>query len=235
MFRAVREWWRSGKGQDTARLFVFELVVVMIGVFAAQQVSSWADKRAAINQVEGVHDNLFHSFGTYRAIARANRVAIPCIDDRVDLILGIAASGRAAEPELLAPARLLGMAPDEISPQDTQLLRERYGDRVADTIGSVEFNLRTMERSGAELDRLWLKFQRLNQAHGQVSDADRSSARETGVEIKGSLYALRKSNDFLLTQLGKLDLPRRPDIPIRPVADCDQMWRSGKGYRENAD
>ena len=56
-----------------------------------------------------------------------------------------------------------------------------------------------------------------------------------GVEIKGSLYALRKSNDFLLAQIGKLDLPERPDIPIRPVADCDQMWRSGRGYRENVD
>lgn len=232
MFRAVRQWWRSGRGQDTARLFVFELVVVMIGVFAAQQVSSWADKRAAMSQVEGVHDNLFRSFGTYRAIALANRVAIPCIDERVDLILGLAASGRAAEPDLLAPARLLGMAPDEVSPDDTQLLRERYGNLVADTIGSVQFNLRTIERSGAELDRLWFKFQRLDEEHGRVTDADRSSVRETGVEIKGSLYALRKSNDFLLVQLGKLDLPHRPDVTIRPVADCDLMWRSGKGYRE---
>ena len=32
MFQAVRHWWGSGRGRVTARLLVFELLVVVIGV-----------------------------------------------------------------------------------------------------------------------------------------------------------------------------------------------------------
>ena len=31
MFRTVRYWWSEGSGQRTARLFVFEFVVVLAG------------------------------------------------------------------------------------------------------------------------------------------------------------------------------------------------------------
>ena len=45
MFRTVRHWWQEGDGKITARLFVFELFVVVAGVLIAlgaeQLVSNW--------------------------------------------------------------------------------------------------------------------------------------------------------------------------------------------------
>ncbi len=45
MFRSIRHWWQEGKGKITARLFVFELIVVVVGVLIAlgaeQLVSNW--------------------------------------------------------------------------------------------------------------------------------------------------------------------------------------------------
>lgn len=45
MFRTVRHWWQAGDGKITARLFVFELFVVVAGVLIAlgaeQLVSNW--------------------------------------------------------------------------------------------------------------------------------------------------------------------------------------------------
>lgn len=45
MFRTVRHWWQGGDGKTTARLFVFELFVVVAGVLIAlgaeQLVSNW--------------------------------------------------------------------------------------------------------------------------------------------------------------------------------------------------
>lgn len=45
MFRAVLHWWQGGDGKTTARLFVFELFVVVAGVLIAlgaeQMVSNW--------------------------------------------------------------------------------------------------------------------------------------------------------------------------------------------------
>jgi hypothetical protein len=233
MFRAVREWWLSGRGKHTARLFGFELTVVMIGVLAAQQASNWAEKRSALKQVEGLHRDLYHSFDIYRAIAAANRVAISCLDERVDLILQSANGDGDIDPHLLSPATLMGMGPDQISPDNEQLLRERFGDSTADKIGSVQFNLGTAERSSDEIERRWFEFQRLNPKHGPVTNADRSAVRETAVQIKGSLFALRKSSDTLLRLMALLDVPHRPEVTIRSVMTCDQMWQSGKGYVES--
>ena len=36
MFQTVRHWWGSGRGKVTGRLFLFELLVVVIGVLIAQ-------------------------------------------------------------------------------------------------------------------------------------------------------------------------------------------------------
>jgi hypothetical protein len=45
VFRTVRHWWQEGDGKTTARLFMFELVVVVAGVLIAlgaeEQVSNW--------------------------------------------------------------------------------------------------------------------------------------------------------------------------------------------------
>ena len=230
MFRAVREWWDSGRGKHAARLFGFELVVVMIGVLIAQQVSNWADRRAALNQVEGLHRDLYYSFDGYRGIATANLVAIRCLTDRADLILRLASSREHVDPSLLSPPTLLVMGPDQISPENEQLLRGRFGDKIADSIGSVQFNLRVAEGAGREIDRRWFAFQRLNPRYGGVSDDDRAAARGAAVDIKGSLFALRKSNENLLRLMTKLAVAHRPEMTIRPVSTCDEMWRTGRGY-----
>jgi hypothetical protein len=36
VFQTVRHWWGSGRGKVTARLFLFELFVVIAGVLIAQ-------------------------------------------------------------------------------------------------------------------------------------------------------------------------------------------------------
>ena len=232
MFRAVRKWWLSERAKQTGRLFAFELTVIMIGVFAAQQVSNWADRRADQEQVESLYGNLFYLFDAYRGIAAANQIAIPCLDKRIDLILQAANSRERIDSRLLSHTALLGMAPDQISAENEQLLRERYGNKTADTIGSVQFNLRTAERSGSEVERRWFELQRLDPRHGEITEADRSAVRDTAVQIKASLFVLRKSSDTLIRLMDKLEVPHRADMTIEPVQSCEQMWQSGKAFRE---
>lgn len=47
MFRATRDWFRSGRGRHTVRLFIFELTVVALGLLIAQWVQSLAQERSA--------------------------------------------------------------------------------------------------------------------------------------------------------------------------------------------
>ena len=39
MFQTVRHWWGNGRGKVTARLFAFELLVVVAGVLIAQALA----------------------------------------------------------------------------------------------------------------------------------------------------------------------------------------------------
>ena len=233
MFRAIREWWLSEHSKSSLRLLGFELTVVMIGVFVAQQVSNWADRRAALNEVERLHRDIYHSFDAYRAIATVNQVAVPCFSGRVDAILEQASRPTVStNADLLRPARIMKMAPDQISPEKWQLLRERYGDVIADTIGSIQLNLRTAERSGNNIEQRWFELQRLNPRYGIVSDADRSAVRETAVKLHGDLFALRKSSELILRQIAKLDVPHSSGVDIRPVKSCKEMWERGQSYVE---
>jgi hypothetical protein len=228
MFQAVRKWWHSGRGQHTVRLFVFELVVVMIGVLAAQQIQSWAQKRAALRGVESLHQQLWHDFSVYRTIARINQAAIPCFDQRIDQILAAAGSSAAIDPALLAPARLVGMGPDEISPESFVLLRERYGLAVYDRVGSMEFNLKENEEATRSINRWWYDFQRLDPRHGPISEGDRSAAREAAIQIKSDLATLRESNRLIELITGELGVQTNPKSSLRSSGNCAAIWRSGK-------
>jgi hypothetical protein len=42
MFQTVRHWWGSGRGKVTARLFLFELFVVIAGKMLARKKSAAA-------------------------------------------------------------------------------------------------------------------------------------------------------------------------------------------------
>jgi hypothetical protein len=230
MFRAVRQWWQSGRGKETSRLFVFELTVVMIGVLAAQQVSNWASNRNQMQEVEGLHRDLVESFAIYRNFANTYDAAIPCYRQRVQQIMAAAASAKPVDPPLLSFAPILLMGPDEISPEDYRLLRARYGSKERGWIGSVEFNLQSTETAGRALEGQWYEFERLNPKNGPVSAEDRSAAREAAVKIQGYLATLQKNADFIQDLTRLLGIRVSPHAKLHPVTSCEEMWRTGRGY-----
>jgi hypothetical protein len=230
MFRAVRRLWRSERGKRALRLFGFELTVVIIGVLAAQQVSNWADKRSALREVEGLHDDLYRSFGRTRIVASTYLAAIPCLDSRTDAILEASARRQPVDPHMLDGARLILLGPDSISSEKAQLLRERYGNEIADTIESVEFNLQIAGDAGRALETKWFEFQRINPRFGPVSNEDWAAVRATAVEIKGLLRNLYKTAERMERQTSRLRVNADPNFLLAKVASCDQVWRTRRGY-----
>ena len=227
MFQAVRHWWHSGRGQHTVRLFVFEMVVVMIGVLAAQQIQSWAQKRAALKEVESLHQQLWHDFSVYRTIAQINQAAIPCFEQRIDQILTAAGTSTPFDPALLTPARLVGMGSDEISPENFILLRERYGNSVYDRVGSMEFNLKHYDEATRSLNRGWYKFERLDPRYGRFGEADRSAARDAATNIRSDLADLEESARLIQLITGELGISTNARSGMKPVGSCAAIWRSG--------
>jgi hypothetical protein len=231
MFQAVRSWWRSARGQRTVRLFGFELAVVMVGVLAAQQVSNWAQKRSALSQVEGVKGDLFHAYSIYRTISHVDLIAIPCLEQRIDLILQLAASRRPVDGRLLASAQLAQMGPDVIAPADEQLLRERYGDTVTDQITSVQYDLRIADDAFHDLDRNWFEFERIDPRHGRRTEGDFAAVREAAIRSRGDLSLLRKSVTSIDQLAGSLGIATVPNPGFRAVSNCEEIWTTGRAYR----
>ena len=68
MFQTVRHWWASGRGKITARLFVFELFVVVAGVMIAQGLANWvasenSDEEMAEARARFIHEPIGESGG----------------------------------------------------------------------------------------------------------------------------------------------------------------------------
>jgi hypothetical protein len=230
MFQAVRRWWHNERVQRVSRLFAFELTVVMIGVLAAQEVSNWAQRQSSLSEVEDLHGDLYHSYEIYRRIAQSHQFAATCFRQRIDTILERVGDDLPIDAALLAPAKLAGMSPDEISPENFQLLRDRYGDDVTDQIGSVQFNLGVNEKASAAIDRLWYEFQRLDPKHGKVSDLDRAAARDAAVQIKANLAALESSSGLIVQLTDLLGIRSNPKAELRVASSCEEIWRSGYAY-----
>ena len=83
MFRTVRHWWQQGDGKTTARLFVFELFVVVAGVLIAlgtdQLVSNWQWRGEVRDSDRRIRDEIAHNL-----VNAYERLAInDCLEPRL--------------------------------------------------------------------------------------------------------------------------------------------------------
>lgn len=127
MFRAVRHWWDSGRGKVTARLFLFEFVVVMAGVLAAQGLQSWLAGRADDREGEAL---LAAATANGKDIGRAANYwgrHGQCLRNHVDDIARHAVAGRSMTNEEIGRPGLPSAEPIELSESDRRKI-----DGVAD-------------------------------------------------------------------------------------------------------
>ena len=83
MFRTVRYWWSEGSGQRTARLFVFEFVVVVAGVLVAQGLGHSAHDRGVDRQVTEESAQIVYQIGRTQQYDKVLSVAAPCLRARI--------------------------------------------------------------------------------------------------------------------------------------------------------
>ena len=93
MFRTVRHWWQEGDGRTTARLFVFELFVVVAGVLIAlgtdQLVSNWHWQREVRDSDRRISDELGHNLvNAYERLAINDCLEPQLAELRDELIKG---------------------------------------------------------------------------------------------------------------------------------------------------
>jgi hypothetical protein len=226
MFHAVREWWAGGRGKATAGLFVFEFVVVLAGVFAAQALADWNAHRNALSAIEDTREKADRDVAFHYAVAVGWKRAVPCLNQRMSDLMRQLGSSRPIDAALLRRPAMEGGNLQLPSETERHLLAERYGlDRSQDYWAASQ-NVTKLSNNVTDIIRAWSGFAMVDSANGPISASDRHDARLAASAVKAALRGLDISADNIIGRARAIGV--QPDTlgEFRPIENCDDLWRN---------
>ena len=236
MFQAVRRWWRSGRRKNATRLFLFEFLVVVVGVLTAQGLADWVSERSEARAVRAENARIRYEIGRARQNARVWIAATPCLEERVDQVIRKAASTGRLSPEELNLPRFIGYTVGLVSPDIDRAFRSSYSVRMVDTYGGISSSSVSLVDTYRDVRQDWDRFALLDPALGPSSAADRATVRDIGVQIRSKLRRLRAQAEDIDRTAGRLGIdPLTSDAEVgtaAPVKNCAEIWREGRIWHE---
>lgn len=223
MFQAVRHWWGSGRGKLTARLFLFEFVVVVAGVLAAQFVAGWVNQQSALREIElansRIEKELSHNFGK----ALIWTAALPCLRDRMEGILRLG-RGETVEPNSSMRPRLEPFLSIELNDEQASHFRMRYGDERADRLREMQQNLVNAKANIEPIVHLWGRIILADPARGPVNPSDRDQARVAAADILAELRGMEIVMREFSRRARAWDIQPTYAQIGRPAKSCGEIW-----------
>lgn len=237
MFQTVRHWWGSGRGKVTARLFLFEFLVVVAGVLTAQALADWVSDRAEQRAVNEEDKRVRYEIGRARQVARLWSAATPCLNDRVERVARLAASGDPVDPNELKVPRFIGYTVEPFSSDMNREFHHRFGNERVDNYAVVTSASQTLVNTYREVRRGWDRFALLDPALGRSSPADRATVRDVAVQLRSQLDLIEASAEMIESTAAGLKIsPLTSDADfgsVMPVTGCDEIWRTGRIWRNS--
>ena len=238
MFHAVRSWWSGGRGKVTARLFVFEFLVVVAGVLTAQALANWVADRAEQRAVGEEDKRVRYEIGRARHVARVWSVAIPCLVDRVESIARQASTNDRIDADQLRVPRFIGYTVEPFSEDMNREFHDRLGNERVDNYAVVSAASDTLVTSYREVRSGWDRFSLLDPALGSPSSADRATVRDIAVQLRSKLDLMASSANMIertSARLGISPLTSGADFgAVMPVKTCEEIWTTGRIWRDGA-
>lgn len=237
MFRAVRSWWRGGRGKVTARLFLFEFVVVVAGVLVAQWVSDLAADRAVARQVREDRSRVEYQIARSRQYARVWKAALPCLRGRMATLIAAAGNGERFSGHTLIMPRGRTYAVEPVSDDIARAMRDTLGDQrmedyyFATNVGEA-LRAATQDAQGE-----WSKFAVLAPEYGALEAADRAALRAAGAQALRHMRRIEFNADALESLAAQLGISPAAFMgtgrgrDIFPVRNCTEMWRTQSIFR----
>lgn len=227
IFQTVRHWWGSGRGKVTARLFVFEFAVVVVGVLVAQALANWVAWRASSEEMQESRTRIDHEQSANLAAAIAWRAAIPCLNQRMEAVMQTAGKGSfdvaLAKRPIFADFMVSGID------YGVELrMRRRYGNNVVDRYKAMQRSVAFAANNTGTIIHSWGRLTLADPRLGEVSPQDTTVVRTAAADIRAELRALSYAiNDFIIfAGRSGIGLPRGHGYG--PARRCDQIWRSGR-------
>lgn len=239
MFQTVRHWWGNGRGKVTARLFLFEFLVVVAGVLTAQALADWVSDRAEQRAVNEEDNRVRYEIGRARQVARLWSVATPCLLERVELVARQASTSDPVDPVELRVPRFIGYTVEPFSPDMNREFHDRFGNDRVDNYAVVASASVTLVNTYRDVRSGWERFALLDPALGPSSPADRATVRDVAVQLRSQLDLIGTSAQMIETTAASLRIPplkSEADFgAVAPVRDCSEIWRTGRIWREATD
>jgi len=226
MFRAVRHWWGDVHGKATARLFIFELFVVVAGVLIAQSLSAYVQQRSDFARMESERSRIRYELRTAHSGFQTWQAGGPCLDQRMTAIMAgaVLKPSDLRRPQLVIPP----YAPPATDVMD--LIAKHYGVEEKNRLNWIAQNLANTSTVVASIITKWGRLTLIDPANGAVTAADRAEARLAAADIKAQLRAmevLSRDGGKVLRKMGII--ARNQNEPAYgPARSCDAIWKTGR-------
>ena len=226
MFQTVRHWWGSGRGKITARLFLFELLVVVIGVLIAQMLAGYVQRQADLATMETEHSRIRYELKSAHSIFQTWRAGIPCLDQRMMEVM----TGKAFAPNAMRRPALPG--PD-LAPPSTEvldLIAKRYGTEEKNRLIWIATNIAQVSAADQLIVSSWGRLMLVDPVNGPVTAADHAEARLAAADIKAQLRRIDVLSSDMIAILPKMGVVAgnqyEPDYG--PARSCAAIWKSSR-------
>ena len=236
MFQTVRHWWGSGRGRVTARLFLFEFLVVVAGVLTAQALANWVATRSEDRVIKEENERVRYEIGRARQNARIWTVAAPCLEQHVDAVLRAASGDREVRADELTAPQFTGYTVEPLPEDMRRAMGGRLGAKVVDDYAAISSVTAVIVDDYRNIRRGWDRFALLDPSLGSPSQADRATVRDVAVQVRSQLGHIRLSAGYVESLADQLGIPRLMSDAelgsVMPVSSCDEIWRTGRIWRE---
>ena len=230
MFAAVRQKltgaWRRLREGSLAKLFIFEFVVVLLGVLAAQWLAEWSNERQALRTMEESRARIDDGVAISLTAVAIWEKAIPCLDARMDEILTASAEQRTLTSSDLQRPRLFNVLEAHFTTDTLDLIEQRHGAETALHYDRFARKSDDINQSVKAIAAQWQQFALVNPDYGQPSAADFHSARASAGQIKSELVSMQIAVENFAYAAEWLGIERKAnDLNRVPVPDCATIWR----------
>lgn len=195
MFAAVRERlvgaWRRVREGSLAKLFVFEFVVVLLGVLAAQWVADLAADRRLGREADAALAEATQRTRLVSDVQAWWTRHADCMIERTRIVAHTASEGGTmTRAEIGRPA-----LPSSSMPSWNEDVRQaalaRHGSDVMNALSQVEKGMVAMDGAANNIRDAWSTFALLEASNGAASEADRAAVRLAAVRAADHIRFLR--------------------------------------------
>lgn len=227
MFLTVRHWWGSGRGKVTARLFVFELLVVVAGVLIAQALANVVQDRAEFAKMQSERSRVRYELTSVHNAFQVWDVALPCLDQRMtEVMRGLPpqVAGSLRRPRLPVPS--FAMPSTEV----LDLIGRHYGTEEKNRLNWIAENTNNAAPLIASIITNWGRLALIDPQNGSVTQTDRVEARLAAADIKAQLRGLEVLSRDTNGVLSKMNIASRnlTNPEYGPARSCAAIWQSGR-------